>query len=485
MSKSRSVTPTPNIYAPLNILSSGPTPSRPPTDDTTATTASAPTTSRESSDSSPQQFTHFHSFVSSQASPDDLIPRRPTPDSPPMAKRMRRQSPEDTSRSRSSDSQSGMADTEEPESRSPYSETSPPSVAPLKKKRTRTLTTPHQSAVLHALLAQSRFPTTAMREEVGRSIGLSARKVQIWFQNQRQKARRPGSQSDHSQTGQTGPLQYASFSNAPPPYAAEHTMPPGEREGRVMPHAYSGYPPSEQFFGSAEAPPQLLGPGMPGRSSQRERPILHLAPNDPYSRDLPAPPYSSRSLPGPRTLDSENQEGTSPFRRTHNDPSRTLPPLIFNQPSRRLDIHSSSPMLARSAPTTPSHASLLMSPSSRSPSPTFAHNLPAQSYASSSSSLGLPPPFTLQPQPQWDTDRPHSATWSRSGSHSTRDSSSPPTSFLKEPSPDDDRDTPRLGPAQPTRAGRYDPVRAIFVPYSPTTSPGPSSSPGPPSPPAA
>ncbi|KAJ7488004.1 hypothetical protein FB451DRAFT_1529004 [Mycena latifolia] len=149
MSKSRSVTPTPNIYAPLNVLSSGPTtPSRSPTDDTTATsTASAPTTSRESSDSSPQQFTHFHSFVSSQfASPDDLIPRRPTPDSPPMAKRMRRQSPEDTSRSQSSDSQS-------------------------------------------------------------------------WFQ--RQKARRPGSQSDHSQTGQTGPLQYAFFPNAPPPYAAD------------------------------------------------------------------------------------------------------------------------------------------------------------------------------------------------------------------------------------------------------------------------
>lgn len=72
---------------------------------------------------------------------------------------------------------------------------------PVKKKRTRTLTTPQQSAALHALLAQvstpiphlrtnpvnhfhpfqSRFPTTAMREQVGRSIGLSARKVQVRF----------------------------------------------------------------------------------------------------------------------------------------------------------------------------------------------------------------------------------------------------------------------------------------------------------------
>ncbi|KAJ6523302.1 hypothetical protein B0H19DRAFT_1085716 [Mycena capillaripes] len=488
MSKSRSVTPTPNIYAAFNIQSSsGPTPSRTPTDDTTTTTATTtapPATSGESPQPSPSQFTHFHSFVSSQASPDDLTHRRPSPDSPPMAKRMRRQSPEDTSRSQSSDSQSGMADTEEPEGMSPYSENSPPPVAPLKKKRTRTLTTPHQSAVLHALLAQSRFPTTAMREEVGRSIGLSARKVQIWFQNQRQKARRPGSQSD---TSHPGPPHYSSFPNAPSSYpgASEHFMSHGEREGRAIPHAYSGYPPSEQFLGSVEAPPQLLGPGMPGRSPQRGRPVLHLASSDApveYSRNLPAPPFSSRSLPGPRTLESDN-EGTLPFHRTHgHDPSRILPPLNFNQPSQRQDLPSSSSfMLARSAPTTPSHASL----TSPSPSPTFAHNIPEhQPY--SISALGLPPPFTLQPQPQWDSSsshRPHSSSWSRSGSRSTRDSSSPPSSLLKEPSPDDDGNTPRLGPAQPSRSsGRYDPVRAVFVSTNsppPGSSAGPSSAPSP------
>lgn len=258
-------------------------------------------------------------------------------------------------------------------------------------------------------------------------------------------------------------------------------MPPqAEREGRAISHAYSGYPPSEQLLGSAEAPPQLLGPGMPGRSSQRGRPMLNLESNDPFSRDLPAPPQTSRSLPGPRTLDPENPEGTFPFRHTHgDDPSRTLPPLIFNQPSRRLDMHSF--MLARSAPTTPSHASSQMSPS---PSPTFAHNITAhQSY--SSSSLGLPPPFTLQPQPQWDSSsshRPDSASWSRSGSHSTRDSSSsPPTSFLNEPMPDEEGDTPRLGSAQPSRSsGRYDPVRAVFVPSTSESRPssaGPSSAP--------
>ncbi|KAJ7242353.1 hypothetical protein B0H12DRAFT_1203888 [Mycena haematopus] len=375
-----------------------------------------------------------------------------------MAKRMRRQSPEDTSRSHSSE-----GDTEENEGMSPYSGTSPPPVAPLKKKRTRTLTTPHQSAVLHALLAQSRFPTTAVREEVGRSIGLSARKVQ----NQRQKARRPGSQSDAS--SQPGPPYYSSFPNVPSSYPGpsehtlEHPFSQGEREGRAIPHAYSGYPPSKQFLGSAEAPPQLLGPGMPGRAPQRGRPVLHLASSSStdYNRDLPLPPFSSRSLPGPRTLDSESIEGISPFHRIHgNDPSRTLPPLIFNQSTQRQDLPSSSHlMLARSAPTTPSHASFLTPP----------------------------PPFTLQPQPQWDSSssqRPHSSSWSRSGSgsHSTRDSSSPPTSFLREPSPDDNGDTPRMWSAQPSRSGRYDPVRASFMPTNdspPGSSPsaGPSSAP--------
>ncbi|KAF6747518.1 hypothetical protein DFP72DRAFT_604536 [Ephemerocybe angulata] len=112
-------------------------------------------------------------------------------ESEPMAKRMRRGSleqhaspvrhhHEDSRSSPSSDSQSGMADTELDRKKAGESASSIGSTTQ-KKKRTRTLTTPHQAAVLHALLAQSRFPTTAMREEVGRAIGLSARKVQVRF----------------------------------------------------------------------------------------------------------------------------------------------------------------------------------------------------------------------------------------------------------------------------------------------------------------
>ncbi|KAI6043583.1 hypothetical protein EDC04DRAFT_668117 [Pisolithus marmoratus] len=86
-----------------------------------------------------------------------------------------------SSSSESSHSHSGMVGNEIEPERSQQSQISPAVHAepPPKKKRTRTLTTPHQSAALHELLAKSRFPTTAMREEVGRRIGLSARKVQF------------------------------------------------------------------------------------------------------------------------------------------------------------------------------------------------------------------------------------------------------------------------------------------------------------------
>lgn len=53
-----------------------------------------------------------------------------------------------------SSSQSGTADNETEAERSQHSEVSAPTAPTPKKKRTRTLTTPHQSAVLHALLAK-------------------------------------------------------------------------------------------------------------------------------------------------------------------------------------------------------------------------------------------------------------------------------------------------------------------------------------------
>lgn len=57
-------------------------------------------------------------------------------------------------------------------------------------KRARTLLTLEQSRVLHELLQETCFPSTKVREEVAAKLGLSPRKVQVFFQNKRQKQRK-------------------------------------------------------------------------------------------------------------------------------------------------------------------------------------------------------------------------------------------------------------------------------------------------------
>lgn len=71
------------------------------------------------------------------------------------------------------------------------------------KKRCRTVMTASQSRVLRKVLEQTAFPSTEIRENLAKLLGMKPRTVQIWFQNQRQKSRqgRPnsGSSSDDLQ----------------------------------------------------------------------------------------------------------------------------------------------------------------------------------------------------------------------------------------------------------------------------------------------
>lgn len=166
MSKSQSPTPTPTpstTTLPINPLShSESTPSRlyPHENSPSVNT----TTDREQATLRPTDRPSFRSPIPESHPNQPPRRRRSAESSPdqPMAKRLRKQSsdsraPPPHRSSPSSDSQSGLADTEMEGRRERDSEASPPpTAAPVKKKRTRTLTTPHQSAVLHALLAQVR-----------------------------------------------------------------------------------------------------------------------------------------------------------------------------------------------------------------------------------------------------------------------------------------------------------------------------------------
>ncbi|KAJ3050848.1 hypothetical protein HK097_008166 [Rhizophlyctis rosea] len=58
-----------------------------------------------------------------------------------------------------------------------------------KKKKARHLTTPFQTRVLRQVLAYTAFPSTEQRAHLAMEMGMTPRGVQIWFQNQRQKAK--------------------------------------------------------------------------------------------------------------------------------------------------------------------------------------------------------------------------------------------------------------------------------------------------------
>ncbi|KAH9933698.1 hypothetical protein B0H21DRAFT_711689 [Amylocystis lapponica] len=349
-----------------------------------------------------------------------------------------------------SSSQGDMADTEMEAGQSQQSEGREATESAPKKKRTRTLTTPHQSAVLHALLAQSRFPTTAMREEVGRSIGLSARKVQ----NQRQKARRPRGQPT---APLTRPPQYGPFSNMPPDNIGEVGTSGGSptREGYSMrAPQYSAAGPSRRPDASSERHPpymtqpyprsmgisQLSGPGIPGPSSSSRAQYpsaldAHMAAEGLHPpTGYPGPPIqpaygTTRPTSGTSSLDpyrlgprSMRLHGTS----SAGDPRQqldypiTLPPIVEPTQPRTGALGTSSS--TRYPPLAPISSLAPVPP----PSAMAEHHRRLASQTESpfahAPALNIPPPFTLQPRPQWDDtalspfSRPGSSSLSRPGS---------------------------------------------------------------------
>ncbi|KAF9448689.1 hypothetical protein P691DRAFT_759703 [Macrolepiota fuliginosa MF-IS2] len=471
--------------------------------------------------------TTSQSYASHQV-PQSGVKRPPSPDrqeeSSTMAKRLRRVSPmlkhEDLQERMSPSSESQDTETYPDTTKGKRPEPHSSESAPVKKKRTRTLTTPHQAAVLHALLAQSRFPTTAMREEVGRSIGLSARK--IWFQNQRQKARRPRKEPDESAPL---PPRYGPFPAYPPqahsssfPMMSGPSPPPNPQ---LLPITYNA--PVQQPYGRSQHPsepsssgqftePQgrLLGPGVPGADlhgpSHRDesRGQRDTAPSQeantpsgtPYSSGSSSHLYSPRislqpPIPVPRLA--------PPISAYDHNFNRTLPPLSFD--SARPSAGGTS-VPGGSRPHSPLITLPPPEPSRPRPrssvSPQVPHFVPHATDLHGHSRVVLPPPFTLQPEPHWDelafsaSLRPGAFARPPTRSQTTRSSSSSPITHLREssivrqdplnvaePLPVPGPSTPALTPestfAPPIRGGRYDPVRATFIPYSATgSSPTPS-----------
>lgn len=157
-------------------------------------------------------------------------------------------------------------------------------IAPQKKKRTRTLTTSNQSSVLLALLAKTPFPTTAEREEVGRAIGLTARKVQVWFQNQRQKQKK-STQMGSSTIPPTGGTTSAPLPlSSQPGFSALHAARMGYHDQTGPSFPSSNIAPYPSGGSSRESgQPGHYDPSSPSRGQNQESYQAGTA----YSRSFP------------------------------------------------------------------------------------------------------------------------------------------------------------------------------------------------------
>jgi hypothetical protein len=284
---------------------------------------------------------------------------------------------------------------------------------PVKKKRTRTLTTPQQSAALHALLAQSRFPTTAMREQVGRSIGLSARKVQVWFQNQRQKARRPrDSKNQGSPVAPARPPQYGAFPNVPvAPFlhssASSTVNPPSLPSDELYATTRSASAPFVHFNANraqqqpATSSGRLSGPGVPGAASSSSSSFT-APPHFPHTPQLQQQPQMQTLPPladpspqarSPLTRDVHSISSASSARQVM--PSRDFtfnhpfPPLHLQVPETSGVLGAGQNQYPTMIPLRPltasSHRSLALSSNTSS-------GRPRSQYSSSSSSSSPPSP---------------------------------------------------------------------------------------------
>ncbi|KAG2205564.1 uncharacterized protein EV154DRAFT_533011 [Mucor mucedo] len=84
----------------------------------------------------------------------------------------------------------------------------------LKAKRKRA--SPNQLVVLNRIFAQTYFPSTEIRIELGKQLGMSPRTVQIWFQNKRQALRSRGRHTPDSPTSASFYLPPISPPRSPP-----------------------------------------------------------------------------------------------------------------------------------------------------------------------------------------------------------------------------------------------------------------------------
>ncbi|RDX55150.1 homeobox-domain-containing protein [Lentinus brumalis] len=147
-----------------------------------------------------------------------------------------------------------------------------PPVEPVKKKRKRA--DAEQLKVLNETYNRTAFPSTEERIELAKKLGMSARSVQIWFQNKRQAMRQSSRQAAASAPPTTSQPYAAPSHSAPPP-----TTTPLPQTGAYPGHLSSAMGPSSasQVGYGTPRPPSDMG-GMhssSGRLNPSPNPSSH------------------------------------------------------------------------------------------------------------------------------------------------------------------------------------------------------------------
>ncbi|ETW80428.1 hypothetical protein HETIRDRAFT_169178 [Heterobasidion irregulare TC 32-1] len=133
----------------------------------------------------------------------------------------------------------------------------------IKKKRKRA--DPHQLKILNDVYARTAFPSTEERADLAKRLDMSARSVQIWFQNKRQSMRTGGRQGNSSTPTTTSiPPNPPLMPSPPHVYDTSPTL--------VSPHSMASS--SGTHYSSRSPPPTIStrkSPSPPGGRSMDPR----------------------------------------------------------------------------------------------------------------------------------------------------------------------------------------------------------------------
>ncbi|KAM0684305.1 hypothetical protein MDAP_000073 [Mitosporidium daphniae] len=133
------------------------------------------------------------------------------------------------------------------------------------RRRSRTVMTPSQTRILLAVLDETYFPTNEQREQLSKILQIPQRTIQVWFQNQRQKAKQfgkvtgsPSTSASHSPSSPSPSLiRPSGFHSGVPitPYhhsTASHVNAFSNGQRPILLYGRSPIAPTEQLFYSNE-----------------------------------------------------------------------------------------------------------------------------------------------------------------------------------------------------------------------------------------